>query len=57
MENNKIYYSPSNSIPHTPVKYGGWKEKPYQIFKTFEECKDYCNKLNKKYSGSENKWR
>lgn len=57
MENNKIYYSPSSSIPHVPVRYGGWKEKPYQIFKTFEECKDYCNKLNKKYSGSENKWR
>ena len=55
MENDKTYYSPSSSIPHTPVRYEGWKEEPHKIFKTFKECKNYCDKLNKEYSWSETK--
>lgn len=51
---NKKYYTPSGSIPHTPVIWLGWEEEPHKIFKTYEECQEYCDELNKKYSWSSN---
>lgn len=51
---NKKYYTPSDSIPHTPVIWLGWEEEPHKIFKTYEECEKYCNELNKKYTWSSN---
>lgn len=51
----KVYYTPSDSVPLTPVKVH-WDNdltKSQLIFKTEEECKMYCQEYNIEHYGME----